>query len=275
MQDIITAISEIRTDIPWKDIFLGIAILLLAQIVFQIFDSIIKFILKELDATQKFHNLRTFFVYFYNFILVVLFLKIVGLKLEVVLGATAFLTLAIAFAARVPISNLISGVFLIFEKPFVVGDIIEVNDFKGEVLSINLLSMTMRTLDNLMVRIPNELVISNAVRNVSFFPIRRLQIKYLMSNKESLTRLQEIFMQVAERNELALNEPEPYFYVTEFRENSIEVTFMVWSSSEDYFQFQSEFPKEIHRAVKNSGIDPIRSVVEVVNFDVSKDKLHP
>lgn len=273
IHEILTALTSIRTEIPWKNIAVGIAIILIGQILFRTIDSILVLIFKDFKEKQNVHNIRKFSYYLYNFVLILVFLKITKVDITVIIGATGLLTLAIAFAARTPISNLISGIFLVFERPFVVGDIIELNEYKGEVISINLLSMTMRTLDNLMVRIPNEMVIGTAVRNVSFFPIRRLQIKYLVSNKESLTRLQEIFMQVAERNELALNEPHPYFYVTEFRENSIEVSFLVWSSAEDFVEFQSEFPKEIHRAIKNSGVDPIRTVVEVMNQESTKDKL--
>ncbi len=263
MQEILKALTELRTDLPWKNIFLGVIILVVGQLLVKIIDLFFDLIFKDITENPRAYNVRKFSIYFYNIILLLLFLKITGVDMKLILLSTGFLTLAIGFAARTPVSNLISGIFLVFERPFVVGDVIEVNDYKGEVISLNLLSLTMRTLDNLMVRIPNELVISTAVRNVSFFPIRRLEILYLLSNKESLSRLQEIFMETAERNELALDEPEPYFHVTKFTENAIEVSFLVWSSADDFFVFQSEFPQEIHRAVKKSGIDSIRTLVEV------------
>lgn len=271
MQEILTALSEIRSELPWKNIFLGLIILVLGQLLLRLMDWIVEQIFGDFNENPRIYNIRKFAIYFYNIILLLLFLKLTGVDMKVILVSTGFLTLAIGFAARTPISNLISGIFLVFERPFVVGDVIELNEYKGEVISLNLLSLTLRTLDNLMVRIPNELVISTPVRNLSFFPIRRLEIKYLLSNQDSISRLQEIFLETAERNELALDEPEPYFSVVEFRENSVLVSFLVWSSADDFYEFQSQFPKEIHRAVKKSGMEPIRTQVEL-NGSLTSEK---
>lgn len=261
MEALVSALNEVRVDIPWGQILLGFVVLFIGQLLLRIVDWGLQFLLKSDEEKHRVHNIRKFTVYVYNILLFILFLKILKVDMKVVLGAAGFLTIAIGFAARTPISNLISGVFLVFERPFVVGDIIEVNEYRGEVVSLNLLSLTMRTLDNLMVRIPNEMVIGAAVRNISYFPIRRLELKYLISNSESLTRLEEVFMDVAARNELALDEPTPYFNVTEFKENSVEVSFLVWSSADDFLKFQSQFPKEIHRGVKKAGLETVHSEI--------------
>ncbi len=265
MEEILLAFQEIQTDLPWQDLLVAGLFLVTGQVILKLIDQVFYIIVRNKKDKVKALSFRKFFIYLYNLILLLLFLKLIHVDMKVVLGASAFLTLAIGFAARTPISNLISGFFLLFEKPFVVGNIIEVNGFRGEVVSRNLLSLTMRTLDNVMVRIPNELVIGSSVSNTSYFPIRRLDITYLISNKESITQTENIFMDVAGRNSLALNEPAPYFYVSEFKENCIEVEFRVWTSSEDFLTFKSEFPKEIHRAVKKAGLEPIRDRIEILN----------
>lgn len=271
MNDILLAFSEIQADIPWKNLILGLIVVLFGQAIIKFFDWLLSHLFVEFKEKQKIHNIRKFTIYFCNLMLFLLFLKILQVNMKVILGATGLMTLAIGFAARTPISNLISGIFLVFERPFVVGDVIEINEHTGEVISLNLLSLTMRTLDNLMVRIPNELVIGTAVRNISYFPIRRLDMTYTVPRKESLTRVKETFLKVAERNELALDEPEPYFRVNEFRDNSVEIIFMVWSSSEDFFQFRSEFPFDVHRAFKKSGIEPVLTLVELYSNDSKAD----
>ncbi len=257
MEELAQAFAEIQTDLPWRHIFVGFAVLAFGQIFIKIFNVVFYLAIRNVKDKRKPLSVRKFFVYVLNIIFAILFFKLIGVDMKVVIGATGLLTIAIGFAARTPISNLISGIFLVFERPFIVGNIIEVNGFRGEVVSRNLLSLTLRTLDNLMVRIPNEMVIGNSVSNISFFPIRRLDVKYLLARKDSLTRLEEIFKDVASRNGLALDEPEPYFYVSEFKENCTEVIFRVWSPTDDFMQFQSEFPKELHRAVKAAGMEDI------------------
>lgn len=269
MEELTVVYHEVLKLFPWRNVFLGVFFLVLGQVLFKSVASINHLLSSDKKETKEKTSFKKLFKYFYYVALFIIFLKILRVDMKVVLGATGLLTIAIGFAARVPISNLISGLFLVFERPFVVGDIIEINEYRGEVVSLNLLSLTLRTLDNLMVRIPNELVISCAVSNRSYFPIRRLDLRYILSNRESLTRLQQVFMGVAERNELALDEPTPYFFVEEFRETSIVVMFRVWTSIDEYMEFQSEFPKEIHRAIKQSGFDPIMTITEFQNKEIT------
>ena len=86
-------------------------------------------------------------------------LAILGVK-EEVLGIATIFTLALGFASKTAVSNIISGLFLVFEKPFVLGDYLELNDIYGEVLSIDLLSIKIRTRDNTLVHIPNEILLN-------------------------------------------------------------------------------------------------------------------
>ena len=99
-----------------------------------------------------------------------------GFNLGVLLGAAGILTVAIGFASQTSASNLISGLFLLAEKPFAIGDTIRVGTTTGEVLSVDLLSVKLRTFDNLYVRIPNESLIKAEMTNLTKFPIRRLEI---------------------------------------------------------------------------------------------------
>ena len=78
-----------------------------------------------------------------------------GFDLKVVLGAAGVLTVAVGFAAQTSASNLISGVFLMIERPFITGDVVRVGDIDGVVITIDLLSTKLRTFSNVMVRVPN------------------------------------------------------------------------------------------------------------------------
>ncbi|MEZ4461280.1 MAG: mechanosensitive ion channel [bacterium] len=72
---------------------------------------------------------------------------------------------------------MISGLFLLGERPFVVGDTLQINDTVGEVVSIDLLSVTIRTFDNLAVRVPNETLLKTTFSEPdAFLPIRPLDI---------------------------------------------------------------------------------------------------
>ena len=95
----------------------------------------------------------------------------------------------------------------------------------------------------------------------------------MFSHTESLTNIHKLLLKTAERHELALDEPIPYFKVLGFYENFIEVQFSVWSSTEDFFEFNTHFPKSIHRAIKNSGIkQPYQKIKILESFSQGSEK---
>ncbi len=79
-----------------------------------------------------------------------------GFNLSALLGAAGIASVAIGFASQTSASNLTSGLFLIGEESFRIGDVIRIGDTTGEVLNIDLLSVKLRTFDNLFIRLPDE-----------------------------------------------------------------------------------------------------------------------
>lgn len=178
-----------------------------------------------------------------------------GLRLGVVLGAAGVLTVAVGFAAQTSFSNLISGVFLMAEQPFRVGDIITVADTTGEVLTIDLLSVKLRTFDNLQVRIPNETMLKANVTNVTRFPIRRYDFKLGVAYKEDLARVRDVLLAVAEKNPLVLRNPAPLFIFLGFGESGIDLQFSVWAKRERMIEMRTSMGMEIKRAFNARGIE--------------------
>ena len=119
-------------------------------------------------------------------VFIVMGLNAIGFNLGVLIGAAGVLSVAIGFASQTSASNIISGLFLVAERPFSVGDLIKVGETTGEVLSIDLLSVKLRTFDNLFVRIPNETLIKSEVTTLTRFPIRRIDLSIAVALKEDI-----------------------------------------------------------------------------------------
>lgn len=178
-----------------------------------------------------------------------------GFSLGVLLGAAGVLSVAVGFASQTSASNLISGLFLLGEKPFAVGDIITVGGTTGEVLAVDLLSVKLRTFDNLYVRIPNETLIKSETTTLTRFPIRRLDIKVGVAYKEDLGRVREVLMKVAEGNPLCLDEPKPLFIFLAFGNSALELQFSVWSTRENFLDLRNGMHEDIKRAFDEAGIE--------------------
>ena len=179
----------------------------------------------------------------------------VGFNLGVLLGAAGILSVAVGFASQTSASNLISGLFLVAERPFSVGDVIRVGTTTGEVLSIDLLSVKLRTFDNLFVRIPNESLIKSEVTTLTRFPIRRLDVLVGVAYKEDLKKVRAILNEVADRNPLCLEEPKPLYIFQGFGESSLDIQFSVWAKRENFLDLKNSIHEEIKNAFDENSIE--------------------
>lgn len=179
----------------------------------------------------------------------------VGFNLNVLLGAASVLTVAIGFASQTSASNFISGIFLMAERSFTVGDIIRVGTTTGEVLSIDLLSIKLRTFDNLFVRIPNESLIKSEVTTLTKFPIRRLDLKIGIAYKENIARVKQILEHVADNNPLCLEEPKPLYIFQGFDDSSLTMQFYVWTKRENFIELKNSMYEHIKSAFDEHGVE--------------------
>jgi len=178
-----------------------------------------------------------------------------GVDLSILLGAAGILTVAIGFASQTSASNIISGLFLIGEKPFAVGDVIRVNGTVGEVLSIDLMSVKLRTFDNLFVRIPNETMIKTEVTNLMRFPIRRYDLQVGVAYNEDIREVRDVLMEVADANPLCLEEPAPLIIFQGYGDSALQHQFSVWAKTENYLELRNTIPVEVKEAFDERGIE--------------------
>lgn len=182
-------------------------------------------------------------------------LRELGFDLSVILGAAGILSVAIGFASQTSASNLISGLFLMMERPFSIGDVIRVEQTTGEVISIDLLSVKIRTFDNLYVRVPNESMIKTQVTTLTRFPIRRADLLIGIAYKEDIEQVKTLLAQLADNNPLCLSEPIPLFILKGFGSSSVDIQFSVWAKKENFLILKNEMYQQIKEAFDNNGIE--------------------
>ncbi len=188
-------------------------------------------------------------------VFVVMGLNAIGFNLGVLIGAAGVLSVAIGFASQTSASNIISGLFLVAERPFSVGDLIKVGETTGEVLSIDLLSVKLRTFDNLFVRIPNETLIKSEVTTLTRFPIRRIDLSIAVALKEDIKAVRKVLEKVAEANPLCLDEPKPKFVFLGFGDSSLNMQFSVWVKRESFIELKNSIHEEIKEAFDAESIE--------------------
>jgi small-conductance mechanosensitive channel len=204
------------------------------------------------------HNrllVRNIVAYFGTIILFMTILGEIGVKLSTLLGAAGIVGIAIGFASQTSVSNIISGLFLLGEKPFAVGDVIKVGDKSGIIISIDLMSIKIRTFDNLYIRLPNEKVLNTEVVNVTRFPIRRLDIAISVAYKEDIGRVKDILAETARTDPNALSEPEPLVLIQNFGASGIEFLVGVWFMKDDFVLLKNSLIQRIKERLDAEGIE--------------------
>jgi len=194
---------------------------------------------------------------YYPLALVILIsvLRELGFSLAPLLGAAGILGIALGFASQTSVSNIISGFFLLAEEPFKVGDVITVGDVTGSVLTIDMLSVKIRTFDNKMVRIPNESLVKSQFTNVTRFPIRRLDVPVGVAYKEDIGRVRRILLEVAEANPLVLMEPEPLVIFQGYGSSSIDFLFAVWAKRESWLAVKNQITEDVKVRFDEEGVE--------------------
>lgn len=198
---------------------------------------------------------RTVVSYAGTVILFLIILGELGVNLTALLGAAGIVGIAIGFASQTSVSNIISGLFLLGEKPFTVGDVIKVGDKSGIIISIDLMSIKIRTFDNLFIRLPNQMVLNTEVVNVTRFPIRRLDLSVSVAYKENVGKVKAILTETARGNPYALREPEPLVLIQNFGQSGIEFFLGVWFLKTDFVQLKNSLLQSIKERLDAEGIE--------------------
>ena len=254
-EEILSGIEKIITPGNMIVVLKIAAIIIIGLLFLRLILFYVKRTMKKRFSQQSIMIVRKLLSYTALFIILILILKQLNVKLAAILGAAGIAGIAIGFASQTSLSNIISGVFLISEKAFTVGDIIKVDGISGIILSVDLLSVKIRTFDNQYVRIPNEKLINTEVVNVTKFPIRRLDINLTIAYKEDLSRVRELLLEITEKNPHCLDNPEPLFVIKEFGDHGVELLLGVWFFKTDYLVTKNTMLQEIKEHFDREGIE--------------------
>ncbi len=171
-----------------------------------------------------------------------------------VAGAAGIAGVAIGFASQTSASNIISGMFLLGERPFEEGDVVRIGDVSGQVLSVELLSVKLRTFDNLFVRVPNETAMRSVIVNLSRFQIRRIDLPLRFSADAPLARVDEVMRACAASQPFILVHPEPQIVFNGIVDGAVEIQLCAWTRGEGFVESRARWAIAVIDALRDAGL---------------------
>jgi small conductance mechanosensitive channel len=191
-----------------------------------------------------------------------------GFNLSTLLGVAGVFGFAIGFASQTSIANIISGFFLVLERPFSIGDFIKSNDVGGIVESIGLLSLSIRTPDNKLVRLPNETVLKNNLINLTYYSTRRIDCLISVSYANEVEHMQAQMYAIIKGNALFLHHPIPIVSLHKIGQHDYDTemrTFFmlrVWVKKKDFPTAPAVLMQEL-----KAHFDTLRQIISITHVN--------
>lgn len=167
------------------------------------------------------------------------------------------LGVGIGFGLQNVVSNFVSGLILVAERPIKVGDVIEVESLVGTVQRIGIRSSSVHSLDGAEVIVPNSDLVSGKLINWTLSDARRrfdlvIGAGYAHDPREVM----KVLKQVVARQPLILHDPGPEVLCTSFADSAIEYTVRAWAGGYlEAIEAKSLLATRIHQAFAESGIE--------------------
>lgn len=152
------------------------------------------------------------------------------------------------------VAQFASGIQILLNHPFKNGDFVEVNGVQGNVADIRFMNTVITTADNKRIIIPNSHITTNHIINYSAENIRRIDLVYSVSYTDDLAKAKNVIRNVAECNELVLNEPAPQVFVNSHEASSINLVAKIWCKGTDYWDVYYQMQEQVKYAFDANGI---------------------
>ncbi|NNC59471.1 MAG: mechanosensitive ion channel, partial [Erythrobacter sp.] len=157
-----------------------------------------------------------------------------GVETTSILAALGGMALAIGLALQGTLSNVASGVMILVQKPFRVGEAIQAGSITAVVQNIGLFTTELKQFDGLFVMVPNSELWNKPIVNFHRHPIRRFELVVGIGYGDSMEQAREELLALASADERVLADPEPVAFVNSLDDSSVGIGLRVWCATGDF-----------------------------------------
>lgn len=180
----------------------------------------------------------------------------VGIQIAALLTGVSIIGLAIGFAAQETLSNFIAGIVIFWDKPFRIGDWVEMDGVFAQVQRVTFRSTRLLNLDGETVLFPNTYVLSNKLTNHSTHPINRVSVAIGIAYKESIDKARETLLALPRGDDRICTDPAPEVVVNECADSSVNLLLRFWIRDESVERkIRYEYTEKSKKALDAASIE--------------------
>lgn len=167
------------------------------------------------------------------------------------IGATG---LVVGLALQGTLSNFASGIMILVNRPFDVGDVVTAGGVTGVIHQMNLVSTTFRTFDNQTIHVPNNSIWNDVITNITANPTRRVDLEFGIGYDDDFEKAEQIIKEVVENHELVLKDPAPQVVTHALADSSVNIVCRPWAKTSDWWPVKTEVTRAVKRRFDEEGI---------------------
>lgn len=180
-----------------------------------------------------------------------------GVESSSVAALIASAGVAVGLALQGSLSNFAGGILILLLKPFVVGDYIAVpqEGIEGTVKEIQIFYTKMATVDNQTVVVPNSILTSNSLTNVTARPERKLDLKVGISYDADMKQAKHIIEEILHRDLSVIQDEEIVVFVSDLADSAVMIGLRAWVKTEEYWAARWRILEQIKTEFDQAGIE--------------------
>ncbi len=171
-----------------------------------------------------------------------------------VLAAIGATGLVIGLALQGTLSNFASGLMILVNRPFDVGNVVSAAGVTGTIHQMNLVSTTFRTFDNQTIHVPNNEILNGVITNITANKTRRVDLEFGIGYDDDFEQAERIIREVAESHPLVLADPAAVIVTHELADSSVNIVCWPWAKTSDWWKVKTEITREVKRRFDREGI---------------------
>lgn len=200
-------------------------------------------------------------------------LALLGINVSTLLASLGITSLVLGFALKDTIEQAISGTLLLFQRPFKVGDVIEIDNVEGVVTDVDIRTTNLRTLDGVHVLIPNNRVFQAVIRNKSHYKARRFEMTLTISTNNDLAGANRAMLAAVTTVPGVLAEPAPSVAFDNFTDSAVRTVVRYWvdTTMSDAQATRNAVTRAITLTIAGAGIVSAYPVADVPKLEAPAD----
>jgi small conductance mechanosensitive channel len=181
-------------------------------------------------------------------------LQQLGVQTTSVLAVLGAASLAIGLALQGTLSNVAAGVMILLQRPYRVGDRVELNGKSGKVAHLDLFNTKLADYDGMTVYLPNGKVFGDTIINLTQSGRRRVELVFGIDYEDDPDTALRLLLETAAADQRVRTDPAPWAKVTKLADSDVEVTLRCWTSPDDWSDVKFDLTKQVKTAFEAAGL---------------------